>query len=173
MKISLRIAVIAILAIMGTVICPSAQAVKKSSPQNSSLEITSWNKLQNVPVVVVKYGLYDNGNMVNEFYPKDQGFQEGEILTHRDGKLKWVKKIIGNRQMDIAFDARVDGLTLYTSSPEEDILWIKMLEIWEEGDTYLIYTVDNRNTYRFFLMDYNTYIKNGIMEGFLDAMMND
>ena len=55
------------------------------------------------------------------------------------------------------FDASVDGLTLYTSSPEEDIRWIKILEVGKVESDYLLLTVDNRNTYRWYIIDMNSF----------------
>ena len=91
------------------------------TPAESPLKLKSWNQLKGVPLSLEAYGLYDNGRLVNDFYPSEQGFTEGEILTTEFGGLKWYKVVQGNNAMTRLFDARVDGLTLHTSSPEEDI----------------------------------------------------
>ena len=62
--------------------------------------------------------------------------------------------------MNRLFDARVDGLTLHTSSPEEDITWIKILEVGKLEGSYLLLTVDNRNTYRWYVIDMTVFNRN-------------
>ena len=127
------------------------------SPAESPLKIKSRNQLKGVPLRLEVYGLYDNGRLVNSFYPSEQGFNEGETLTTEFGGLKWYKVIQGNNAMNRLFDARVDGLTLHTSSPEEDIRWIKILEVGKVESDYLLLTVDNRNTYRWYIIDMNSF----------------
>ncbi len=126
-------------------------------PDRSPLKITSWNQLKGVPLRLEVYGLYDNGKLVNSFYPSKQGFNEGGILTNEFGGLKWYKLVQGNDPIRRLFDARVSGLTLYTSSPEEDITYIRILEVGKTGGDWLLLTVDNRNTYRWFVIDMDSF----------------
>lgn len=151
--------VISLLIIICSVILSTVnvEALNKYTPQSSPLKIHSWNDFKNVPLFLMRFGLYDNGRMVNEFMPDNQGFKEGGMLTDSYGGLKWWKYVSGSNNMDIKFNARVDGLTMHTSSPKEDILWIKILGVWNEGNVFYLYTVDNRNTYRIWLIDYDTF----------------
>ena len=130
------------------------------TPAESPLKLKSWNQLKGVPLSLEAYGLYDNGRLVNDFYPSEQGFTEGEILTTEFGGLKWYKVVQGNNAMTRLFDARVDGLTLHTSSPEEDITWIKILEVGKLDASYFLFTVDNRNTYRWYSIDMTSFNRN-------------
>ena len=153
MKKLISIFILCLVAVIET----AAVEPKIYSPAESPLKIKSWNQLKGVPLRLEVYGLYDNGRLVNSFYPSEQGFNEGEILTTEFGGLKWYKVIQGNNAMNRLFDARVDGLMLYTSSPEEDIRWMKILEVGKVESDYLLLTVDNRNTYRWYIIDMNSF----------------
>lgn len=153
MKKLISIFILCLVAVIET----AAVEPKIYSPAESPLKIKSWNQLKGVPLRLEVYGLYDNGRLVNSFYPSEQGFNEGEILTTEFGGLKWYKVIQGNNAMTRLFDASVDGLTLYTSSPEEDIRWVKILEVGKVESDYLLLTVDNRNTYRWYIIDMNSF----------------
>lgn len=156
MKKLISIFILCLVAVIET----AAVEPKIYSPAESPLKIKSWNQLKGVPLRLEVYGLYDNGRLVNSFYPSEQRFNEGEILTTEFGGLKWYKVVQGNNAMNRLFDARVDGLTLHTSSPEEDITWIKILEVGKLEGSYLLLTVDNRNTYRWYVIDMTAFNRN-------------
>lgn len=151
-----KIIAIFVLLIM-TSLAVGATDPKIYKPAQSPLKITSWNQLKGVPLKLEIYGLYDNGKLVNNFTPSEQGFSEGGLLTSEFGGLKWYKLVQGNNPINRLFDARISGLTLYTSSPEEDITWIKILEVAELAGKWVLLTVDNRNTYRWFLIDMTSF----------------
>ncbi len=157
-KLSFRLLVLFLFSAVSFINAQSQES-KFWTPDSSPLALKSWNQLKGVPLRLISYGLCENGNFINNFDPEEQGFVEGGVLTTAFGGLKFWKSITGNKHIDIKFTARVDGLTLYTSSPDEDILWHKILKVGRKGKNYILVTVDNRNTGRFWLIDIDNYKK--------------
>lgn len=135
---------------------------KFTAPEVSEMKLTSWNQLKGLILELRVYGLWDNGRLVNSFIPSEQGFSETGTLGIPDGykSLKWHKVVTGNRNMDIYFDAKVEGLRLNTYSPQEDIKWIDIKKVGtlDSNSNFMLLTVDNRNTYRWFEVNRSGYI---------------
>lgn len=137
--------------------CEAKEPQWYKNPATSPMKLKSWNQLKDLILEVAAYGLYDNGSLKNMTTPGDHGFKETGTLQNKDGKLYWHKVVSGSRTMDIWFNARVDGYTLYTDSTKEDIKWIKITQVADAGAMYIIMTYDNRNTWRWFSINRTGY----------------
>lgn len=112
----------------------------------------SWKTVKGKDLILLRYGLYDNGKEINSYTPTTNEifiygtYNDTDVLLQMnclDGNVVYTAHLVGDKQNLLLIND--------VQNKKNPRVWIKiiMFRINDDSQTEL-YTVDNYNTYRVF-----------------------